>query len=76
MIIYRVQATRIDTGEWVTEWHSELAEARKLRDLLEAPGHRDVHLTRHEVDTNREDMVWALNHANVNFTVWPGEEIK
>ena len=74
MIVYRVQATD-GNGEWVTVFRARLKEAQGERDEL-----RDIYPTVHmdkvEIPRGRDGLCEALNHATVNRTNWPGEEVK
>ena len=71
--VYRVQAT-VDTA-WVTQYEPTAAAARETRNTL-AELYREVRIDKVEVGTDREGICAALNHADANFTVWPGERIR
>lgn len=79
-IIYRVQTRPItdddpDTPPWLNEWLATAVEASEKHDECLALGW-PTRTTRHDIPSGREKLCEALNIADVNFTVWPGEEVR
>ncbi len=79
-IVYRVQTRPVtdddpDTPSWLNEWLPDKASAKEKHDECVDLGW-PTRTTKHDIPTDRETLCKALNLASVNFTVWPGEEVR
>ena len=72
MILYRTQA---HTGlDWLSEWFGTLIEAEAKLDALAEHG-REGYIDQVDVPTNREGLIFALNHADAHRMNFPGKEL-
>lgn len=71
MKLYRVQVVDRD----MTRWFPTRDEAKKERTALKKLG-MNCRIDAVNVGTYKESLVFAMNHASANFTVFPGEEVR
>ncbi len=77
-IIYRVQTRPVtdeDAPGWLVEWLPTATEALEKHDECVALSW-PTRTTKHDIPSGRETLCQALNLNDVNFTVWPGEEVR
>jgi len=78
--LYRVQVRPItddspETPTWLTEWFPDKAGALEQHAELLSLGW-PVRTSKHYIPSDRDSLCQALNLADVNFSVWEGEEIR
>jgi len=72
MILYRTQA---HTGlDWLSEWSGTLIEAEAKLDELAELG-LEGHIDQVDVPTNRDGLIFAMNHADAHRMNYPGKEL-
>ena len=72
-MLYRVQ-THHPEEEWTTQWCLDKPEALKALQGAKTMG-LEAHADHMVVPTDRKQLCEAMNQAQVNREVWPGEMV-